>query len=439
MNWLLSISGILMVRFFLESLSSHTSSGYFASDVSTLIHYYLFFLSMAVVFMIFLQKILPSWRHVAPQLIALSFIMIFIAPIADWVISGGKGLTMTYLFDSPREMFVSLLTFFGKNLYVGITWGLRIEIALVVLFIGFFVYFVEKSLKRAVISIVSFYVLIFGFLSLPGIISIISGGNNMVQNYFGQPLFFIQKSIENSATVLNNIHSSLEYSSKVRLFEIAFNFLMGKILFLFLISSTFFWFNLNLKNKLKAIIKNSRPERVTHYLLMIFLGLFIAHSIFPTVKFNWNDWLSIIVLCFSFYFSWMFAVCVNDIVDEGIDAVSNTNRPLIEKTLSKEDMKQSAFIFLIASLISGFLAGYTAFFFVLTFTGLYYIYSAPPVRLKLIPFLSSFIIGICCLTAVLAGFFNIASQTCINFSYKADSSGSCYIFLRFSYSRYERY
>jgi len=154
-----------------------------------------------------------------------------------------------------------------------------------------------------------------------------------------------------------------------------------------------------------AMIKNSRPERVTHYFLMIFVGIFMAYSIFPGIKFNWNDWLSVIMLCFSFYFSIMFAVCINDIADEDIDAVSNIDRPLITNDLNKEDMKQSAFLFLVASLIAGYLAGFTALFFVLVFTALYYIYSASPTRFKLIPFFSSFIIGFCCLTAVLAGFF----------------------------------
>ena len=101
----------------------------------------------------------------------------------------------------------------------------------------------------------------------------------------------------------------------------------------------------------------------------------------------------------------MFAVCTNDIVDEEIDSISDPARPLVANSLNKEDMKQASYIFLVATIISGFLAGYTALFFVLAFTALYYVYSVPPTRYKIIPFFSSFIIGLCCLTAVLAGFF----------------------------------
>lgn len=408
-SWLVGISGIFMVRFFLEPFSNPSSSGFFASDASTLIHYYCFFLAVAVVLMIFLQIAAPNWKKVIPQFTAVSMLAVIIGPIADWVISGEKGFRMAYLFEAPREMLVSFLSFFGKNLSMGVTWGIRIEMALILLFIGLFVYFVQKSWPRALLSVAALYVIMFFFLSLPGIMNII-GGQNMAGNYFNQPLYFIQKSIAESATVSNNIHSSLGYSSLVRKFEIAFNFIMGKIFFLILTVGTLIWFRLNFKEKLRAIIKNSRPNRVAHFILMVLLGLFSAYLLFPAVKFNWNDWLSVIMLCLSFYFSWVFAVCVNDIVDEDIDAVSNADRPLITNSLSKEDLKQTAVIFLVASLISGFLAGYTAFFFVLTFTALYYIYSAPPTRFKIIPFFSSFIIGLCSLTGVLAGFFLLSPQ-----------------------------
>lgn len=400
-SWLIGISGVIMVRFFLESLSNPTSSGFFASDASTLVHYYLFFLAIALVFMIFIQIAIPGWKNIIPQLIVSSFFVIFIAPIVDWVVSGGKGLKMTYLFDAPKEMFFSFFSFFIKNFGNGVTFGLKIEGILILLSLSYLVYFTSKNIKKVVIYFLIFYTIFFAFASLPGIISLIGQGGYPVQ----QPIVFLQNSIENSSTISNNIHSSLQYSSVVRLLEISFNFIMGKILFLILLISASFWFYMNFKEKFKAIIKNSRPERVIHYMLMIFLGFFVAYVAFPTTQLNWNDWLSVVVLCFSFYLSIMFAVCVNDIVDEDIDAVSNTDRPLIINSLDKEDMKQSAFMFLTASLISGFLAGYIAFFFVLTFTALYYIYSAPPTRFKLIPFFSSFLIGLCCLTAVLAGFF----------------------------------
>jgi 4-hydroxybenzoate polyprenyltransferase len=388
MNWLVGISAVLMVRFFLESLSSPTSTGFFSSDSSTLLHYYLFFMCVFVIHMIIFQFAMPKWKSVIPQLIAITSLFVFIAPIADWIISGGKGIKMTYFFVGA-----------------GATIGMYIEIALMLLFFGILVHFAEKSWKRTIIAVIAFVLPVLFFGSLPGVISVIGQVGALFPKI---PIVFFQNSVLNSITISNNLHGSLQYSSALRLFEIAFNFIMGKVLFLILVVLSSFWFYKNFKTKFKALVGDFRSTRTIHYLLMIFLGMFSLFIMFPSVRLNWNDWLSVIMLCLACYFSIRFAICVNDIVDEDIDEVSNTDRPLVAKILSKEDMKQASIIFVIATFISGFLAGYTAFFFIMTFTALYYIYSAPITRFKLIPFFSSFIISLCSLTLVMAGFYLIS-------------------------------
>jgi len=404
-SWLLGVSGVLMVRFFLESLSNPTSSGFFASDASTLINYYLFFMTTLLVFMVFLQIVVPSWKNVAPQFVAISSVAVFIAPIIDWVVSGGKGLKMTYLFNSPKEMFYSFLHFFDSQIS-GITVGLKIEVTLGILFFGLFVYLVSRKWKKAAISFLALYVIVFFFASIPGIVSIIGQAGHLIKV---DPIVFIQNSISESSTMTNNIHSTLRYSSGVRFIEISFNFIMGKILFLISLATLSLWFYMNYKKKFKALIRNSRTERIASYIIMVFFGIFVAYTaFFPLIKLNWNDWLSVIVLCLSFYFSGMFAICANDMADEDTDKISNKDRPLISNTLSKSDMKQMGFVFLVTAIVSGFLAGYTSFFFILTFTALYYIYSVPPTRFKLIPFFSSFLISLCMLSAVIAGFFLVS-------------------------------
>lgn len=400
-SWLAGISGILVVRFFLEPFSNPSLSGFFASDASTLVHYYTFFLAMALIMMVFIQIVLPSWKQVIPQLTLLSFVAILISPIVDWAVTAGKGMRMAYLYGTPQEMLFSFLTFGGKSFDGGATIGLRIEVVLGVLLMGTFVYLVSKNRKRSIVSALILYVIIFALTSIPGTISIIGQGWHPAES---APVF-LQYSIINSSTVLNNLHSSLQYSSALRMFEIAFNFMMGKILFLILVAAAFVWFRLNFKEKFIAVLKNSRLEKVGFCMLLIFLGLFLAHIKSPIVGLNWNDWLSVITLCLSFYFSIIFAICINDMADVNIDVVSSPSRPLITGALTKEDMKWAASVSLVASLISGFLAGYTAFFFVLVLTALYYIYSAPPTRFKLVPFFSSFIVSLCCLTPLLAGFF----------------------------------
>jgi 4-hydroxybenzoate polyprenyltransferase len=400
-SWLIGISGILMVRFFLEAFSSKTSSGIIASDASTLIHYYLFFIATALVLMVFLWFAVPSWRQCLPQFAVCSFILVLLAPIIDFLISRGSGLQMTYLFETPRDMFFSFLTFFGPNWHQGITLGMRIELALILFLTSFLVYKTSRNILRTIISFLVLYAIMFFFVSLPGIISIASGTD---------VLNFLSQSIINSASLSNNLHSTFVYFSEIRLLEIGFNFLMAKILFVFCLSLLVVWFYLSKKSKLIAVLKNSRPERVLAYFSSILLGMLLAYFISPPQFFSGVDYLSVFILFLSFYFSWAFAVCVNDIVDKDIDAVSNTDRPLIASELSENDMKQTAFIFLTASLVGGYLSGFYAFFSILVFTALYYIYSAPPTRFKLIPFFSTFIIGLCNLSAAVAGFFIISNS-----------------------------
>ncbi len=402
--WVFGISGVLMVRFFLESISSRTSTGFFASDASTLVHYFLFFMTFFLVFLIFLEIVIPKWKHVAPQIIVFSSPIIWLAPIIDWLVGKGEKITMAYIFEPPKDLLLSFLSFFGKNWHTGITIGMRVEIFLAIFGFAFLVFAVEKSFKKSIISFVSVYLIAFLAVSFPSIFSIFA---QSFQN-FDHPLVFFQKTIESSSTVSNLIHSSLRYSSMVRIYELAFNSIISKIFLIVLVLLSSFWFYKNHKNKFFVVIKNSRPERVFHYLFMIFIGILSAYIVFGRVMMNWNDWLSVLVLCLSFYFSWMFAVFTNDLADEEIDKISNKERPIISGRLNKEEVKQVSFVFISFSLLSAFVAGYTSFFFVLSFTALYYVYSVLPVRLKIVPIFSSFIIGLCALTAVMAGFFLVS-------------------------------
>ena len=399
-NWLLGISGILMARFFLEAISSPTTSGIAASDASTLIHYYLFFMAFAFGSLLFFHFAIPKWREVLPQFVLYLFVAVLIAPILDFILSKGAGATMSYIFYTPKDLLYALFTFFGSA--NGITVGIRIEAAIIILFSGFLIYKIEKNILRAIIGATVLYLAIFIFVSLPSIVSMFGSIAN--------PIHFFANAIANSATFPNNLHSALLYGYPARALEIGFNFVMGKIWFLITTALLGVWFYLSQKVKFIHIIKNSRPERVAFHLLAVSAGFYLANIISPIPLLVWNDYLSIVVLLISFYFSWMFAVCVNDIADEKIDEVSNSSRPLITKGLSHNDMKQASIIFLTVSLIGAFLAGYYAFFLVLAFTSLYYIYSAPPARFKSIPFFSSFLIGLCVLTEVMAGFFLLSES-----------------------------
>jgi 4-hydroxybenzoate polyprenyltransferase len=403
-TWLLSLSGILMIRFFLEAISSPTSTGVIASDAPTLIHYFLFYLGVGLGLMLILQVIVPTWKKVLPQAILFVLTLTFIPPIIDWITSGGRGVTMAYLFESPAEMGRSFLTFFGPFVPAGITLGIRVELAILILGVGVFVYCVRKSILRSLVAMIVLYVVAFVAISLPGIISTLAGvfGGGYIETHQ-----FIQTSILQSSTLADNIHGTLRYGSLVRMLEIGFDFMIGRIWFIVSAALAGVWFFTNFKRQTSAILKNSRLGRIVHYIFMVLLGAFVAYRL-AHFSMNWNDWLVMVILLSAFYFAWMFAVCVNDIFDIEIDRVSNSERPITSGSLSVSETKSAAYIFLVLSLVGAYLCGYYAFFCILAFTALYYVYSAPPVRLKRIPFLSVFVVGFCSLATVMAGFFTFS-------------------------------
>jgi hypothetical protein len=217
-SWLAAVSGILTVRFFLEALSSPTLDGLFAADFSTLMHYYLFFLAFTIIFIIFVKEFIPSFANVAEKLVSVAMIAVFIAPIVDWLATAGEGLRMAYLFDAPNQMLGSLFSFFGPNVSQGITIGIRVEVALVLLSLFLFIYFAERSLKRSILGVITMYIIAFVMLSLPGIISLLSHAGAEIT-----PVDFLQNAIIGSETILNNIPPYFKYASDITLLNTAFN------------------------------------------------------------------------------------------------------------------------------------------------------------------------------------------------------------------------
>ena len=432
-SWLCSFGAIITIRFFLEALSNKTNTGTLPSDASTFVHYFLFFLSFALIFMFFLKKrvLRKEDAHLAPRLSVVAMSAIFIAPIIDylWSFFFSKQISMSYMFGGTKDLFYKLITFFGPNIYTGITIGIRIEVAIILISIFVISYKIHKSWMKAVINSLLLYFIIFIFLSLPSILAIVLGN---AKNYGDALNFYIESS--GSFSVLNNIHNSLDYKSFVRFIEISFNFILAKIFFITTIIIYFLWlFYSPYKQKLIAIIKNSRPERVVHYMIMIVVGILIGgNDLFVFKIFNWLDWLSLIIIFLSFYFSWMFAVSTNDIEDVEIDRISNKNRPLVTEKISKSELRDAGFVFLGLSLVGGFISGFGALFFLLAFTTLYYIYSAPPTKFKTVPFFSSFIIGLCCLTAVLAGFITFSIQKDISLFPAKIAIGIVFLFFLWS-------
>ena len=401
-SWVISFAGIVLVRTFFEQFSSFEPGRFVLIDMPTIIHYLVFYLTTIVVLMIILMSFSKTSIREVSAITIFGFFVIWIAPVVDFSSGGVGGHVMTYLFVSGKELLLRFVTFFGGHIASGITLGIQIETLLGIIFCYVYTYIVTKNTYRAIGASVVFYFFIFFIVSTPSLIVLLSKTQKSVA-------VSITQSIISSNIIQNNINPNFT-ATNLGLLDLGFNKLMIGINTILAIFSVMLLFFLGAREKFMAVIKNSRPERIFHFFLLFILGAALAS---PTWFMNWIDIQSYTLAFVAFICAWMFSVCQNDIYDEKIDAVSNKDRPLIEKVLSKNDLEVTSKIFLAFALLSAYAISYYILFFTCFFLFIYYIYSNPPLRLKRFVILNSFLVSLVCLSVIMAGFFLVNSDKAI--------------------------
>jgi len=427
-EWVTAFVGILFVRFFLEFFSNPSPyGGSITSYASTLVHFSLFFFT-ALFGVIIIVWYFSGKKPGLQNLFLFILPITWLPPIVDMVVSGGKGFVLTYLVDGGHALLFDFLTFFGPSLTRGATFGIRFEVLIILAGIGFFVWQARRKLVirpllafsgclPAILAVLISYTFIFSLFALPGVLYTASH----VQNFNSGQITnvttanFLEKTITGSNIGQNILDNGVtSYGSYQIFLEFGVDKLFSQIFFLLSIFLLGFWFYKTQKEKFLAVLRNSRPERVLFYWLLVSAGALSAFILGLGSFRSWVDIMSFICLLISWYAGWMFAVHTNDIADVAIDSVSNSDRPLTDGKLTAEEMKQTAVIWLLVSLLGSFIVGYYPFFMNLIFLVAYYIYSVPPLRFKRVPIFSSFLISIACLASILCGFFWLSADK--NFS-----------------------
>ncbi|MFX1450727.1 MAG: UbiA family prenyltransferase [Promethearchaeota archaeon] len=177
-----------------------------------------------------------------------------------------------------------------------------------------------------------------------------------------------------------------------------------------------------LRNYLKLVNHPAKIMPIINYTLLVIFGavLFNSNSPLTTIFFNSNLYfislsfdfnkhlIPLILVIISVDSAWYFAVGVNDYYDVEIDKVINPNRPLVKGDLTKGDVKKFTIFFGSISVIIALICSLLYNFWIIIFTGIYllslgFLYSAPPVRIKMRTSLSTMFIGLTCSTTVLSG------------------------------------
>ncbi|MFZ1020084.1 MAG: UbiA family prenyltransferase [Minisyncoccia bacterium] len=393
-SWIISLVGIVLIRTFLEQFSSFRLKSFALIDIPTIVHYSVFYLGSTLILMIILLFFGKTSLKEVSAVCIFGLFIICLAPIIDLVSGGIGGHIITYLIIPGKELVFRFFTFFGGHTAYGITLGVQIETVLGIIFCYLFVYLNTKKISRAIAAAVVFYCFIFFLVSMPSFVALLSASQN-------NPTDTILQLISSSHIIQNNLYPSFT-APNLGLFDLGFNKIMLGINTIIAMLAVALLFFLAERKKFVALIKNSRPERIFHFFLLFLLGTVFATSAWSI---NWVDLQCYFLAFLSFVFAWLFSVCQNDIYDETIDSVSNKNRPIVAKELSKNDLSFASKIFLLFAFLCAYSSSHYVLFFVCFFLLVYFIYSNPPLRLKRFVILNSFLVSLACLSVILAGFF----------------------------------
>lgn len=403
--WLAAFSGIIVLRLLVENWLANfrNRSGSFIFYEFT--HTFLFFLISCILFAVLINKVLKVEIKKVSNILLWGFLIVITPPIFDYIISKGEGFWSFYKFDSLAGLFQRFFTFFGDNPEIGITYGVRIEVAIALVFI--FLYSLIKSQKSAIKSFgitLAAYIIFFILGTFPSYITILTEGFTKgflkitdvdVARMFLTPAKIFSRDIPDIVSALN-IKMSIVYSLV----------LAGIIL-----AGLFFY----QKNKLLVFAKNARfPQLMCHAGLVITgMGMAVVFSD-ADIKINFFNVVGFLVLLSAVFSAWLASIVPNDIYDEESDRLTpNKNRPLIQGVFALSEYKTAGWTLFAASVFFAAIVNFKIALFLIVYQAIAWIYSCPPLRLKRFAFISTFISSMAFLMILFSGFVLVSPDQSI--------------------------
>ncbi|MFI5389887.1 MAG: UbiA family prenyltransferase [Bacteriovoracales bacterium] len=138
------------------------------------------------------------------------------------------------------------------------------------------------------------------------------------------------------------------------------------------------------------MLKDLRYLRVCHYLIWGILGATLRPH---NLEFKIPLFQDFVFTIFAIILGILFSIITNNIFDAEIDQISNPNRPLIKKEIGLKEYKLYGFLSLFFSMVFSLMVNLEIFLLNGLFIFAYFIYSAPPFRLKRVPIFSKWVIG----------------------------------------------
>lgn len=399
LHWLLVFLGIVSLRLFLDNLVAHSASISFKLEMD--LHNFLFFGLLFMLIWLFLSLILGLRPSRLSFLMIWACLLIDLPPILDLIKTGGSVYIGPYIYTSLKELKVEYLTVFG-NLPTGMLYfGTKITFLMASLGIFFLVWLKTKNWIKGFLGLWGAYSLFFFMASFPSWLTFANSffrGSEKISQIGSVQIFQFMSQVE----VFSLAVANFEYGHIYNLSLIYFPLILILSIILFLLSES---------ERLLAVLRNIRLPQCFYHLGLLFVGMGLGYLAYPeNLTFNLFSFFAVLSLCGAVLLAWKASVVVNDIYDQAIDKVSNPSRPLPNKIFEIKDYAEFGIICFILSLIGGLVIGAKFAFLLLIYQILAFFYSAPPFRLKRIPFLATLVSSWASLTIVFLGFFLFSGE-----------------------------
>ncbi len=364
-------------------------------------HTFLFFLIAYLLFLGIIRKFTGENFGKISNVLLWGYLIILTPPIFDHIISKGEGFWSFYEFDGLAGLFQRFLTFFGSTPEIGITYGVRIEVALVIMLI--FIYVLAKSNKfinSVFVAVLSYFVL-FILGTFPSYVTILAKG--LEKGFFGISEVDVAQMFLSPTSIFYRGILDIPSSLNVKM-SLVYSLVVSIIIFLAL----YFYF----KEKLIGFLKNSRPPQLVYHGGLFFVGIGLGFLLqkggnleaLIISQLTFFNIISIIILLESIGFSWLASVVPNDLEDKKIDEKTNSWRPLPRNVFNESEYKTIGVILFLSAIFFSAIVNFKIALFLVAYQAIAWIYSSFPLRLKRFAIISTFVSALASSIILFSGF-----------------------------------
>lgn len=399
-QFLLAFSTLITLRVLGENLLSNFESRSAEFAVGSILATWLFFLFSIILMILFLSVFLKESFQKIANLLLWGFFLIITPPLFDKILCGDQRCWSFYSFDSLLGLGKRFLTFFGSDPIIGITYGVRIEVALAVLFLIVYIFLKTQNALKAFWGGFLSYAILFILGSFPSWLTFLFLASERkifdiegldVAGIFLSPIHYFSYS---GTEILNALNAKM---------NLIYAFLITFLLVFF------FWFFS--RKKFWAVVKNVRWVQIVIHAGLVLFGAGLGAFYFPkNLTIDVFSFFALSNLILAAVFAWLASVFLNDIADLEIDKETNPKRPTVTGEISIGEYQQYFLAGFVLSLVLGLTVGVKFLLIILIYQIIGWTYSCFPFRLKRFPGAAGFLSALNLTLLFISGFILLSNN-----------------------------